>query len=443
MKKWKLSKYTVILKRESGDALLHNSFMGAVALIPESKFSGIEAVITGEMTAEDLKNETLKELCENGFLFQSDVDEQAFVSDILDRENKSGNFDMIILPHENCNFRCNYCYESHKGGMIGADIVQGLKLFVDNKAKEIKGLSVRWFGGEPLLAKDIVYELSNSFIQSCARNNIPYWSHITTNAYLLTPQVVADLLRCKVNNFQVTFDGPETMHDSSRILAGGGKTFKKILNNLIKMKQVAADYAVSIRVNFNQESASQMDDFFGIMSESFGDDPRFGLYFRPIGKYGGPNDENIQVCEPSYGRLMEMELTDKYLQYGYLDKVIKKSLKSHGQVCYAGKESSIVVGADGTLYKCSVAFENPQNQVGNLLADGRLAIDQSRWDLWVNNQDAKHGKCVSCPVSPLCQGKYCPLYTIKEQKPVCPMHPADYAKMIELVAADGRHGRLL
>jgi uncharacterized protein len=443
MKKWKLSRYTVVLRCESGAVFFHNSFMGAVALIPASKFAEIEGILKQEIAEENLRNDTLRELCTNGFFFPCHIDEQKFVSDVLTKENNSGIFDLIILPHENCNFRCNYCYETHEGGIMQADIIQGLKSFIGRKAKECKTLSVRWFGGEPLLAKDIIYELSDSFMESCEKNSVPYWSHMTTNAFLLTPEVVDGLLKRKVNNFQVTFDGPEITHDKSRTLAGGGRTFYKILNNLIEMKKRDVKFSVSIRVNFNADSIAVMEDFFKIMSESFGDDPRFGLYFRPIGKYGGPNDHNIQVCEPSYSRVIEMELTEKYLQFGYLDKVVKKSLQSHGQVCYAGKESSMVVGADGTIYKCSVAFEDPQNHVGKLLADGSLAIDQLRWDLWVRNKDSNHSKCNSCPISPLCQGKYCPLYTIKEKKPVCPMRPAEYIHMIQLVAADGPNGKLL
>lgn len=441
MPTWKLSRYSVVFRTETGDVLLHNSYMGAVARISAAAFEPIEKVLRQEITEEQLENESLKELCDNGFFFPTHIDEQQFVVDVLDRENNTGDFDLIILPHEGCNFRCDYCYETHKRGMIEPKVVTGLKLFVAQKAAECKSLCVRWFGGEPLLAKDIIYELSDSFMHSCAENDIHYWGQMTTNGYLLTPDVAQALLKHRVANYQITLDGPETAHDTTRKLAGGGKTYRTILDNLLGMKKIDSHFSVSIRVNFNNDSLPMMDGFFESMSRLFGDDPRFALYFRPVGKYGGPNDENIDVCEPSYAKLIEMELTEKYLQYGHLDKLVRKSLQSHGHVCYAGKGASMIVGADGTIYKCSVAFENPQNHVGELMADGNPQIDQLLWDLWVNNKDTVHGKCVSCPIVPLCQGKYCPRYTIREKKPICPMKPEEYMALVQL--ASSRDYRLL
>lgn len=434
MQKWKLSRYTVVFRTESGDALFHNSFMGALAVVPAAKFSDIKGLLAQEITEKDLGNEMVRELCTNGFFFPTNIDEKRFVSDVLIRENKSDNLDLVILPHENCNFRCTYCYESHKLGRMEPGVIEGLKHLVEKKATECSSISIRWFGGEPLLATDIIYELSDSFLKSCKQNNIPYMSHMTTNAYLLTPDVMDELLKRKVTDFQITLDGPETTHDTTRILAGGGKTYKTIYNNLLAMKERDDQFNVSLRINFDNESLSLMDSLFESISQSFGDDSRFGLYFRPIGKYGGPNDDNINVCEPDYAKVIEMELTEKYLEFGHLGKLIKKSLQSHGQVCYAAKESSMVIGSDGTIYKCSVAFEDPNNHIGKLLNDGNMEINQFLWNLWVSNKNTNQSICDSCPVYPLCQGKYCPRTTIRNNKPICPMTRTTYSQLVQLAA---------
>ncbi|HCF48738.1 MAG TPA: radical SAM protein [Syntrophomonas sp.] len=435
MPNWKLSRYTVIFRTESGDAIFHNSFMGALALVPSTDFAKIESRLNREIFSHDLQNNTLHELCQNLFFFPTGIDEKNYVTDILHKENKSGHFDIIILPHENCNFRCVYCYETHRRGRMEPAVVEGLKRFVEKKAAECKSLSIRWFGGEPLLAADIIDDLSSSFLASCAKSGVSYHSHMTTNAYLLTPTVFEQLIKNRIKDFQITLDGPEACHDTTRILAGGGKTFQTIYNNLLQMQQSDHDFSVSLRINFNDESIPLMEDFFASLSKTFGNDRRFGLYLRPIGKYGGPNDENIAVCEPDIAKVIEMDLSEKYLPYGYLDKLIKKSLQSHGQVCYAAKESSIVVGSDGTVYKCSVSFEDANNHVGKLLPDGKLEIDPLRWNLWVSNSYDKNHICDSCPVYPLCQGKYCPRSSIREQKPVCPMTRTTYSQLIQLAAS--------
>ena len=44
-----------------------------------------------------------------------------------------------------------------------------------------------WFGGEPLLAKEVIYRLSEAFIARTHDAGIAYTANIITNGYLLTP----------------------------------------------------------------------------------------------------------------------------------------------------------------------------------------------------------------------------------------------------------------
>lgn len=436
MSNWKLSRYTVIFRRPNGDAILHNSFMGALAVVPAEQFSEIEAGLNKEIELSERSSPTLSELCQNRFLFPADIDEKAYVADVLRQESQGTDFDIIILPHENCNFRCVYCYETHQRGRMQPSVIEGLKMLVARKAAAIKSLSIRWFGGEPLLAVDIIDELSASFLASCDKYGVLYRSHMTTNAYLLTPAVFERLIKNQIRDYQITLDGPEPCHDKTRVLVGGGKTFRTIFNNLMHMQQSGHDFTVSLRINFDEQSIPLMGDFFLELSRVFGNDRRFGLYLRPIGKYGGPNDANIEVCDPGIAKVVEMELSQQYLPHGYLDRLVKKSLQSHGQVCYAAKPNSIVVGSDGTIYKCSVSFEDANNQVGRLMPDGSLDIDLRLWNLWVNNRLEENLICDACPVYPICQGKYCPRSSIRENKPVCPMTRTTYAQLVQLAAAD-------
>ncbi|MEA4925096.1 MAG: radical SAM protein [Syntrophomonadaceae bacterium] len=437
MSTWKLSQYTVVFRGSSGEGILHNSFMGALAVVPQAEFNHIENLLHKELTEDDIQNKTLNELCHNGFFVPTHIDEKIYVNDILKKENRNRFFDIVILPHENCNFRCTYCYETHTRGRMEKKVVEGLKQFVESKSAEYPGIEVRWFGGEPLLAADIISELSESFLRSCRKNQVPYRSNITTNGYLLTPKMFDSMLKGGIHDFHVTLDGPEEVHNQTRKLINGGKTFETIFRNLICIKEREDNnFKVSIRVNFNDESLARMGDFFITMSQTFGNDNRFGLYFRPIGKYGGPNDDNFEVCDYNCAKSTEMDLSFQYAEYGALDKLVQQSLQSHGYVCYASRETSVVVGADGTVYKCSVDFDNERNRVGRLLPDGRLDVNLN-WDLWVNHNGYVNEICDTCPIYPLCQGKYCPKKSILLNKPICPLTITTYSKLIQI--ASGSH----
>jgi uncharacterized protein len=272
-------------------------------------------------------------------------------------------------------------------------------------------------------------------MSSCEKNSIPYSSNITTNGYFLTSDVVDSLLQHEVRSFQVTLDGPESTHNRTRKLAGGGGTYKRIINNLKGMREKDADFSVTIRVNFDPTSIPLMDEFFTEISAFFAHDSRFSLYFRPIGKWGGPNDSNLETCDAKSSALVKADLTEKQLSFGFSDNSVKRFLMAHGNVCYAAKESSIVVGADGTVYKCTVAFDDQRNHVGKITKDGRLIINQSRWDLWVKIDDEiDTSGCNSCPFIPSCQSKACPRTAMDSKRVHCPMTKTEYEAMVRSIA---------
>ncbi len=436
MSRWKRSLYTTIVRSSEG-AILHNSFMGAIALIPSHKGIDIDTLFHTGIGEEDLTDADLSELCEQRFFVPDDLDETAAVAECLRKERELAHFNLIILAHENCNFRCEYCYEGFSRGRIGRSVVSGLKSLVARKASEVPGLTISWFGGEPLLARDAIYELSDSFIKDCDKNGIPFAGNITTNGYFLYPNVVDSLIKHRVTQFQVTLDGPESTHDQTRTKAGGGKTYRHIINNLTRMKDSPHQFRMTIRVNFNAASIPLMDEFFAETSALFANDPRFCMYFRPIGKWGGPRDSEMQTCDFEQATAVKAELTRRHVEYGFSKHQIKGTLSSHGTVCYAAKESSIIVGSDGSLYKCTLAFSDPRNHVGHLTQDGNLIIDKEKWKLWVDVDDLDTSGCTSCKFLPSCQSRACPLHAMNGKRAVCPMTKVEYESMVKSVATGG------
>lgn len=436
MKEWKLSCYTSVIRCHSGDLLLHNSFMGAIARIHAHQSVAIERFLQQGVKEADLSNQALKELCEGGFFVPSNLDERKVVGEILSKERESISYNLIVLPHEGCNFRCIYCYEKFERGKMRPDVIYGLKAFVNRKVKEYKELKVSWFGGEPLLARDVIYELSDSFIDSCEQNGVTYSSSMTTNGYFLTADTVDALLKRKIKGFQVTLDGPETIHNNNRKLAGGGETYKNILKNLIDMRNRDEEFLVRIRVNFNNASVPLLERWIiDEITPLFANDPRFVLSPEYIGKWGGPNDSTLDVCNPELASPIKFGLIEKSLALGFSDKIAKRFLMSHGNVCYAGRESSIVVGSNGVVYKCTVEFDDPRNAVGRLTSNGQLVINQKLWNMWTQLEGKDTSWCDSCWFFPTCQGRKCPRTAMNENKPLCPMTRREYETLVKLIAS--------
>ena len=91
----------------------------------------------------------------------------------------------------------------------------------------------------------------------------------------------------------------------------------------------------------------------------------------------------------------------------------------NGRVCYAAMENSIVVMPGLKLKKCSVELNDPINDVGTLLYDGTLQLNDNL-KKWIGENDAPDNKCANCRVAPICHGKSCPYKSITKGEPVCP-----------------------
>lgn len=102
------------------------------------------------------------------------------------------------------------------------------------------------------------------------------------------------------------------------------------------------------------------------------------------------------------------------LQYG--KKINLTSHFSHlnyqGCVCYASRKNSIVIGSDGTLYKCTGDFEFEKNKVGTLTHNGVLQYNKN-YILWLGGINERDSKCDNCFYSACCLSNNCPAVRVR------------------------------
>ncbi|HEU5311867.1 MAG TPA: radical SAM protein, partial [Candidatus Eisenbacteria bacterium] len=196
---------------------------------------------------------------------------------------------LILLPTEACNFRCVYCYETFRQKRMSPEVVAALKRLIRRRIPALDDLELSWFGGEPLLARDIIEDVLLD-VREHARNNpnVRVRSDATTNAYLLTAEVFRRLLALGLESYQISFDGPREHHDRKRVLAGGKGTFDRIWGNVTAMSREPGRFHVLVRVHVDRENEAAMPEFIEMYRAAFGTDPRFELFLRPLSRLGGP-----------------------------------------------------------------------------------------------------------------------------------------------------------
>jgi uncharacterized protein len=305
--------------------------------------------------------------------------------------------DLIVLPTEQCNFRCRYCYEDFAIGRMKPALVDGLKRLIRRRAPTLDWLHVNWFGGEPLLARDVVCDVTALARDESRVNGVAFSSGASTNAYFLTPDVAAELVDAGVTDFQVTLDGPPAVHDTRRLLASGRGTFERIWSNLVAIRRSDVDLRIKLRVHFDAASVPWLRDFVqGLRTELLAD-PRFDVHFKALERLGGENDELIELLDFERGRALKHELAE--VAGTTTAAPTASRVPDDEAVCYAARPNALVVRADGRLAKCTVALSDDRNDVGRLRADGTIELDPVKLAPWLRGLGSLDPAALGCPLA--------------------------------------------
>lgn len=102
------------------------------------------------------------------------------------------------MPTEQCNFRCSYCYETFTKPVMTQAIIDNLKGYLVRNIKKYNSFCLEWFGGKPLCATKEVMDISKYCLKLAQKAGIPFISTITTNGYLLNPELIQDLIKMHI-----------------------------------------------------------------------------------------------------------------------------------------------------------------------------------------------------------------------------------------------------
>lgn len=297
---------------------------------------------------------------------------------------------LVIFPTEQCNFRCFYCYESFELGKMSEETVQSILKFVRKRASSLKQLNISWFGGEPLMAKDIVIYLSQEFQKISQEFNITYHANMTTNGYYLTNKLLDDLVNLGITLYQITLDGSKETHDKIRVLSNKEGSFDQIWNNLLDFKNLKSDFNIMIRVHYSPINIDDIKTFSKKIVNQFSNDNRYSIYFKDISKLGSSNDDNLLTCNTNEIQKYKMELS-------LIAKDFNLTSIESDYICYASKTNTYLIRSDASLGKCTVALDEEVNNIGKLKENGELELDQEKCRLWSIGLQTENPDHLACP----------------------------------------------
>lgn len=301
---------------------------------------------------------------------------------------------LVVLPTEQCNFRCAYCYQDFATGRMTAAVVRGIKRLIDRRMGDLKFFHLAWFGGEPLIAKDIMLDISRHAQDRCQEHNVEYLEgEVTTNGYLLSPATMAQLTAAQQKHFHVSLDGLGAVHDSTRPLLSGKGSFNRIWTNLLGLRSGDLDFHITLRLHFGAANLADTEALCRRINDNFGGDGRFVVYLKSIEDYGGDKGGRIAPMSRDAARRLGDQLA------GLLPdvKVINRTVDDARHICYAAQPNNLLIRPDGRIGKCAVALNDPRNTIGRIDEDGRVRIDNELLKPWMGGFGDLDVGLLSCP----------------------------------------------
>ena len=233
----KLSYYNYFVN-DDNCVYAYNSLSNSFAILSNEEYNYLQEF---SKSLCDIPKALEEELSKGMFLIPIDFSEIDFIKDRSKRfREKQNSLSITIVPTLDCNFRCTYCYEKGQRSpyRIQDDVKTKIYEYVEKKINEIKNLNITWYGGEPLLEKTTIEELSDRFISLCKEKNVIYNAGIVTNGYLIDESTLELFKRAQITHCQITIDGTKEYHDKRRILNDGSGSFDVIMKNLLNTGEI-------------------------------------------------------------------------------------------------------------------------------------------------------------------------------------------------------------
>lgn len=415
---YKFSKYNhkILLK---GKLYLYNAFSGGFCScdnLMKSVFLNLDFETDPCEKLSGLPEKYIMELRRGKFIIDKDLDEFQLVKSrhYLARFSKENALGLTIIPTHACNFRCPYCFEAdkeYKNDKMTEEVMDAILVLIDSKLRENGVLSICWFGGEPLLALDIIEKLQGHILELSKRKCFSVYSSIVTNGYLLTNYVAKKLFDLQIKTIQITLDGDRNTHDMKRRLAKSKVgTFDRIIENI---KSIDNQLKVSVRINIDKDNIDVMNKLIDyICSIKLNLLSNVQFYFAIIKDYDSKGGKAL--C--SYLSVKEFSETEigliKYAESRGIH--IHKNINPNIGVCGSLSPNSLVIEPDGMIQKCWGLVGNKETAVGNLLEEGtdreKYLCNQVKWLSW---SAFEKKECKECNILPLCMGG-CPLHSLDE-----------------------------
>jgi uncharacterized protein len=359
---------------------------GLLHLVDDIAYDIINAMIVGD-TIGDLKVKYSEEdICEARQEIEGLIKEKKIFSDppTYPKDYNLGKTDLkalcLNIAHD-CELRCRYCFASTGGyggnrNLMTIDIAKKSVDFLLDNSGNRKNLDIDFFGGEPLLNKDVLIDTIHYGNEQAKEKGKRITYTVTTNCLSLDDDLIEFFNNNNIN-LVLSLDGREEIHDYHRETDGTGR-YKDIINKIVKLAISRTDTSYYVRGTY---TAKNLDFSFDVIHlydlgiKNISIEPVILRDDHPLAL----REEHISHLLLEYDKLSEHYLDcvkkgSPYLFFHFaldLDKSPCFSKRLTG--CGAGREY-LAVTPEGNLYPCHQFVGQEVYSLGNVTEENYKEI---------------------------------------------------------------------
>jgi uncharacterized protein len=321
---------------------------------------------------------------------------------------------LVLNVTNQCNLACTYCYEfgsdkiatpQGKPKYMTLETAKASVDFLLNGSGNREAVHITFFGGETLMNFKLLREVVNYATGQAAASNRRITFSLTTNATLLTDEIIA-FLSDNAIGVTVSMDGPAELQDKRRVYKNGKGSYAVIEPRLRALIAGHRTRAVTARVTLT-EGVTDVVRIYRHLKDDLG---FHEVGFAPV--TASDNQAYSLDGDAMAGVLGDFHLlAQEWLAYALrgrmhgftnvsetISELISGTNKSHP--CGAGL-GLLGVSPSGDLSPCHRFTDADTHTLGNL-TDGLDAA--KREDFLTRGHVGAKYECQSCWARPLCAG---------------------------------------
>ena len=359
-------------------------------------------------------------LCETGGLGDTFLTDGEIISigNFLTTDDVTNNSEVSLPPdigHNflilnltgGCNLACKYCFAeiTKNHNTMTLDIAKKAICNMINQEKENDEYSIYFFGGEPLLKKELVKQITEFAYEEVSKKESEKIKFlINTNATLIDDEVL-QLFKNYDFTVTVSLDGPMEYHDRNRVYINGRGSFQRVVEGIDMLKN--NNIQTNLRATFSPDTQDLVSNFkfFESLKLPYTYSFTINSEYKMNLKKTFFEEDQFEIVERELRKVMnffydKMRLGETIYYTGLNRKIsMLRYKKKRSYSCEAGRRS-MTVDEHGNYYACQNMIPYKQTKLGSV----NNGISEEKKNLYHSKDLNLLNDCHNCVIRNVCAG---------------------------------------